>query len=129
MIELALPFGDSSVRVGLPDRTRLVGRGDGANRLPPVPDQAAAVREALAAPLGLPRVGEIVRPGARVLIAFDDPTAPSFGPLRRLAIEAVLEELREAGVPEENVTLVCANALHRKWTSQELTAILGEKLV
>jgi hypothetical protein len=64
-----------------------------------------------------------------VLIAFDDPTAPSFGPVRRLAIEAVLEELAEASVPEENVTLICANALHRKWTNDELARILGEGLV
>jgi nickel-dependent lactate racemase len=64
-----------------------------------------------------------------VLIAFDDPTVPSYGPVRRLAIEAILAELAEAGVPEENVNLVCANALHRKWTPQELSAILGEELV
>jgi hypothetical protein len=94
-----------------------------------VADQEAAVRAALAEPLGLPRVGRLVRPGARVLIAFDDPTAPSFGPIRRLAIEAILEELAEAGVPEENVLLVCANGLHRKWTHQELASILGQELV
>lgn len=129
MIEQTLPFGDSTVRVSLPDRTQLVGGGDGRPRLPPVADQEAAVRAALAQPLGMPRVRELVRPGARVLIAFDDPTTPSFGPVRRLAIEAILEELAEAGVPQENVTLVCANALHRKWTHQELAAVLGEELV
>ena len=37
----------------------------------------------------------------------------------------VLDELREAGVPEENVTLICANALHRKWTREELARVLG----
>ena len=87
------------------------------------------MRDALANPLGLPRVGQMVRPGARVLIAFDDPTAPSFGPVRRLAIEAILDELREAGVPEENVELICANALHRKWTADELARILGDDIV
>jgi len=70
-----------------------------------------------------------VTAGARVLIAFDDPTAPSFGPVRPLAIEAVLEELREAGVPEVNVTLICANALHRKWTHDELAKVLSPGLV
>jgi hypothetical protein len=129
MIEQSLFFGDTSIQVKLPDRTRLVG-GDGEGpRLEPVADQEAAVRAALAGPLGLPRVGQLVQPGARVLIAFDDPTAPSFGPVRRLAIEAILEELREAGVPEESVSLVCANGLHRKWTHQELASILGQELV
>lgn len=130
MPQVSLPFGDSSVSVELPDHTVLVGGGDGSRpRLQPVEDQEAAVREALANPIGLPRVGRLVRRGARVLIAFDDPTAPAFGPVRRLAIEAVLDELEEAGVPEENVTLVCANALHRKWTREELSRVLGEDLV
>jgi len=129
MPDVTLPYGGSTVAVSLPERARLVGGGDGRPRIPPAGDQAAAVRAALAEPLGLPRVGELVRPGGRVLIAFDDPTAPSFGPVRGLAIEAILEELRQAGVPEENVTLVCANALHRKWTRDELASVLGQPLV
>ncbi len=132
MIEQSLFFGDTTVQVSLPDRTRLVGGGDGggaSQRLEPVADQAAAVRAALAEPLGLPRVRELVQPGGRVLIAFDDPTTPSYGPVRRLAIEAILAELAEAGVPEENVFLVCANGLHRKWTREEIASIIGEELV
>ncbi|MEO6198135.1 MAG: lactate racemase domain-containing protein [Dehalococcoidia bacterium] len=129
MPDVALPYGESTVQVSLPERTRLIGGGNGGPRLRPAPDQAAAVREALANPIGMPRVGHLVQPGAKVLIAFDDPTAPSFGPVRSLAIEAVLEELAEAGIPETNVTLICANALHRKWTSDELSSILGQSLV
>ncbi len=133
MPQTTLPYGDSSLDVELPGRTIFVGGGasTGARRprLAPAADQEAAVRDALANPIGLPRVRELVRPDATVLIAFDDPTAPSFGPVRRLAIEVILEELQEAGVPEENVTLVCANALHRKWTREELARILGDGLV
>ncbi len=129
MIELPLPYGDAVVQAGLPDRTQLVGGGNGGPRIPPVADQTGAVRRALAGPIGLPPVGQLVRPGAHVLIAFDDPTAPSFGPVRRLAIEAILQELAVAGVPEQNVTLVCANALHRKWTRDELARVLGPDLV
>jgi hypothetical protein len=128
MPAVTLPYGDSTVTAELPERTVFVG-GDGRPGLKPARDQDAAVREALANPLGMPRVGGLVKPGARVLIAVDDPTAPSFGPVRGLAIEAVLEELREAGVPEENVDLVCANALHRKWTADELSRILSPDLV
>ena len=129
MIEESLLFGDTTVGVSLPDRARLVGESTGGGRPEPVADQAAAVRAALAAPLGLPRIRELVPRGGRVLIAFDDPTIPSYGPIRRLAIEAIVEELAEAGVPEENVTLVCANGLHRKWTPSELATILGQELV
>jgi lactate racemase len=130
MPDVDLPYGDSSVRVSLPEDAAIIGGGGGGGpRLRAARDQEGAVREALASPLGLPRVGELARAGDTALIAFDDPTAPSFGPVRRLAIEAVLEELGEAGVPEENVTLICANALHRKWTREELARIIGQELV
>src|SRR3970040_249715 len=102
MIEARLLFGSDTVDVQLPDRAQVVGGGDGAAsapRLEAAADQEAAVREALSRPLGLPRVGEMVKRGDSVLIAFDDPTVPSFGPVRRLAIEAVLEELAAAGGP------------------------------
>ncbi|MCH8920928.1 MAG: DUF2088 domain-containing protein, partial [Chloroflexi bacterium] len=76
MTEATLLFGEGTVNVTLPGRTRLVGGSDGASRGPrlePVADQEAAVRDALAQPLGLPPIRELVRPGASVLIAFDDP--------------------------------------------------------
>ena len=37
--------------------------------------------------------------------------------------------MAEAGVSEEQVTLICANALHRKWTSDELASAIGDDLV
>jgi nickel-dependent lactate racemase len=77
----------------------------------------------------MPRIGELVQPSSRVLIAFDDPTVPSYGSIRRLAVEGVLAELAARGVAEEQSTLVCANALHRKWTHDELAAGLGEEVV
>src|SRR3989304_143599 len=131
MIEARLLFGEGTVDVNLPDRAQLLG-GDGAERGPrlePVADQEAAVREALARPLGLPRLSEMVKPGNSVLISFDDPTVPSFCPVRRLALEAGVEELAAAAAPKQNVNLVCATALHRKWTASELSSILGPDLV
>jgi nickel-dependent lactate racemase len=129
-MDVTLPYGEGTMAASLPDRARLVrGGGDRSRRLEPAADQRAAVREAFARPLGLPRIRELVPANGRVLIAFDDPTVPSFGPVRRLAIEAVLDELAEAGVPETNARLVCANALHRQWTSEELARVLGQELV
>ncbi|MEX0787084.1 MAG: lactate racemase domain-containing protein, partial [Dehalococcoidia bacterium] len=130
MIEQSLPYGDTSVQVELPNRARVVRGGAGGGvRVEPAAGQRAAVRDAVANPLGVPRIREQVRGDRSVLIAFDDPTVASYGPVRRLAIEAVLDELAEAGVPDERVTLVCANALHRKWTHEELATVIGDELV
>jgi hypothetical protein len=127
-MNVPLPYGETTITVELPDRTRIlsnVSRG----ALPPLDDLDGAVRSALAAPLGLPRIGALVRPGATVTIAFDDHTTGSFGPIRAVAIRAVLDELEAAGVRRRDVTLVCANALHRMLRPVELARLLGEDLV
>src|SRR5574338_1617603 len=129
---VTLPFGEGSVEVELPSRARVVSRGGGAGSgggLAPVGDLDAAVRAALDAPLGLPPIRDLVRPGSRVVIAFDDPTVTSFGPIRRVAIEGVLAQLADAGVAEDDVRLICANALHRKFTRDEIASLLGPVLV
>jgi hypothetical protein len=132
MPTVTLPYGDATIDADLPDRATIVSRGGAAGSgggLTAVDDLDLAVRAALDAPLGLPRIRDTVKPGDRVVIAFDDPTVTSFGPIRRVAIEAILEQLREAGIDESDVRLICANALHRKFTSDELATIIGPELV
>jgi hypothetical protein len=131
--QATLPFGEGTVAVELPDRARVISRSGGARPggggVTAAVDEAAMLRDALEHPLGLPPVRDLVRPGSRVVIAFDDPTVTSYGPVRRLAIEEVLAQCAEAGVREEDVTLICANALHRKFTPDELATVIGPELV
>jgi hypothetical protein len=127
-MKVELPYGETTIEAELPDRTRLLSNIERAS-LPPLPDLDGAVRTALAAPRGLPRIGALARPGATVTIAFDDHTTGSFGPIRRVAIQAVLDELEGAGVRRRDVTLICANALHRMLRPSELARLLGDGLV
>ena len=120
--------GDDLVGVSLPDETRSI--------LPPEPmpglhDYEGAVLRALRSPLGSPPLADLVRPGNRVTIAFDDPCLPlppMAGDVRGRAIEVILEELFRAGVEKERIRLVCAIGLHRKWTPAELHHLLGRKV-
>ncbi len=123
-----LPYGETTLTASLPDRTRVFSNAEAVTP-PPVGDLAAAVQQALERPLGLPRLGRLVKPSSRVTIAFDDATVPSYGPIRTLAIEAVLGELAAAGVARGQVSLICANALHRKLRPAELARIIGAELV
>jgi hypothetical protein len=127
-MHVELPYGEGTLGAELPDRTRVLSNTEAAAP-PPVADLEAAVAEALAHPLGLPRIGELARPGGTATIAFDDATVASYGPIRGVAIEAVLAELEAAGVPRRHVTLLCANALHRKLRPAELARIIGRDLV
>jgi lactate racemase-like protein len=127
-MRVELPYGSGTLTATLPPRTRRLSvQGDSAP--PPVADLDATVRAALASPLGLSRIRDLVRPAARVTIAFDDHTTGSFGPIRPVAIRAVLAELAEAGVSASQVRLVCANALHRMCRPAELARLLDEALV
>ncbi|HEU4386087.1 MAG TPA: lactate racemase domain-containing protein [Anaeromyxobacteraceae bacterium] len=120
-------FGSEWLTVRLPDDAWLVPQ---AISLPlPAADPGEAVRAALAHPLDSPPLGELARGARRVTIAFDDPTVPCWAPIWEAAVGAALAELDRAGVPRGAVTLLCANALHRKFTAQELSAILGHDLV
>jgi hypothetical protein len=49
--------------------------------------------------------------------------------VRGVAIRAVLAELDAAGVSRRDVTLICANALHRKLRPVELSRLIGSDLV
>ena len=69
----AIPFGDTWIDVRLPEGTRTI---QAPPPLPALADPVSAVREALRHPLGHEPLGKLAGPGARVTIAFDDPTLP-----------------------------------------------------
>jgi len=127
-MRIDLPYADGAISAALPDDTQRLSTA-AESALEPLEDLDGAVRAALAAPLGLPRISDLVKPGARVTIAFDDHTTGSFGPIRPVAIRAVLDELATAGVSRNHVRLVCANALHRMCRPDELARLLDEDLV
>jgi Lactate racemase N-terminal domain len=127
-VKAELPYADGTVTATLPAGARRLS-SEAEVAPPPLADLDGAVRAALGAPLGLPRIRDLVAPGARVTIAFDDHTTGSFGPIRPVAIRAVLDELAAGGVSRGQVTLVCANALHRMLRPAELRQLLDEALL
>jgi len=98
--------------------------------LPGLRDVTGEIRRALANPLGMPPLRELLRPGMRLTIAFDDlsiPLPPMRTPdIRARVIEEVLELAAAAGV--DDVELVAANSLHRRMTPTELRRIVGERV-
>ena len=124
-----LLFGDATLEAELPDDTRILRAGD---PLPAVADPEAAVRAAIGAPVAHEPLASLVGPSSKVTIAFDDltiPVVPMAAPdFRLVALSVLLETLHKAGVKPENVRLIVANALHRKWTRTELATALGPVL-
>jgi lactate racemase len=121
-------FGDRMIPVKLPQRTKVASPGISVP-LPPVHNLHGAIQDALKNPVGMPPLYELAKPGWKVTIAFDDPTAPCFAPVWEPAIRLVLEELDRAGVKRKDIFLLCANALHRKFTRRELAKVIGSGLI
>ena len=120
-------FGEGFLDAEVPDDTHVVSPGLSLP-LEPVGDLGEAVRDALESPLNSPPLAEVARGAGRVTIAFDDPTVPCFAPMWPTAIPIVLETLERAGVARDRVTLLCANALHRQFPTDELAKLIGADL-
>jgi lactate racemase len=130
MKEVVLDYGDSHMRVGLPDSTTVVHYGKTYTD-PPATDPAAATRRALQEPLGLPPLRELAGPGKKVVIAFPDRVkgGAQASSHRKVAIPIVVEELLKCGTRLEDITLLCAVGLHRKNTLEEWYWYLGKDIV
>jgi hypothetical protein len=127
-LEKQIVYGDTFVGARLPDRTQVVSPGVSLP-LEPAPDLASEVRKALDEPLDRPPLRDQVGPGSRVTLAFDDATVPCYAPVWPVAIPMIVSELEGAGVKSENISLLCANALHRKFSHDELARLIGEQTV
>jgi nickel-dependent lactate racemase len=89
-------------------------------------DVPQAIQEALAHPIGTLSLRELAGPGERVCIVFTDSTRASPD---HLLVPALLSELEQAGIRDQDVTLLCGTGMHRKSTQAEKTAKLGAGIV
>ena len=119
---VCVDFGERQVEIRVPDDATVVEFTDPAL----IADPQAAVREALAAPLGAAPLAELARPGMKVAIGFDDITRPALPAQAILA--AIVEELGRAGVKDRDITFITACSNHRKNTRTELARHLGPAL-
>lgn len=83
------------------------------------------VREALAHPIGTPRLGEIVKPGEKIAIITSDLTRPL--PSYQI-LPALVEELEAAGCSRKDLVIVFALGCHRKQTEAEMKKLVGEAI-
>jgi lactate racemase len=124
---LIVPSGDGFFLERLPLGSKVIYP---AESLDAVPDLGEAVGAALDAPLESPPLNELLRPGMKLTIAFDDNTVPTptmrRPDVRGAIIEAVLSRAAHAGV--DDVELICANGLNRRVTAAEFTHLLGERV-
>lgn len=86
----------------------------------------AAIRQALADPIGTERLSRTASGAKSAVIIVDDLSRPT--PAARIA-PFVLAELREAGVPEDGICFVVGGGAHRPLTEAETVKKLGQGIV
>ncbi len=123
MTTLVFKSGRSTRAVTLPDEW--IGEVIEPRPVTIVAEAAAVIKAALLRPIGSAPLDERVRPDHTVAILVDDYTRKS--PID-LMLPPVLEALRAARVPDENIRLVIALGTHRSMTDAELAHKLGAEI-
>jgi nickel-dependent lactate racemase len=110
-MRVTVDFGRDRVEYEVADGKQIAGRRAPAA----LADPAAAVRAALDAPFAYPPLRRALTPDDRVSVVVDEHLPGLAGLLTPL-----LEHIADAGVPAENVTLVCAPPASRQAWLEEL---------
>ena len=121
-MRVTLAYGKTGLEIDLPDRLNVTVVEP--KYVPALPNQKAALKQALLDPIGSPPLRDLVKAEDRIGIVFCDITRPAPS---HLMIPAILEEL--AHVPRQNITLFNALGTHRPNTQEELRGMLRDELV
>ena len=89
-------------------------------------DVPQAIQNALTHPIGSLPLRELAKLGDRVCIVFTDSTRASPD---HLLVPALLDELENAGIRDNDITLLCGTGMHRKSTQAEKITKLGAGIV
>jgi nickel-dependent lactate racemase len=87
--------------------------------------EEALLRQALAHPIGSPRLHDIAHTGQRVTIVTSDVTRPC--PSARM-LPYILEELNAAGVSDKDIFIVIGLGIHRPMTGEEIDQIVSPEI-
>ena len=84
----------------------------------------AEVLRALSAPIGAPRLRDVVLPGEKIAIVTSDITRPCPS---WLILPAILDELYDVGVDRRDITVVFGLGSHRPHTEEEKRHLAGDR--
>ncbi|HNZ08326.1 MAG TPA: nickel-dependent lactate racemase [Bacillota bacterium] len=120
-IDFKFKYGDDEISVGLPKEAAV--RSMLPRPCEKLTDWKGGLEAALDAPIGSPRLEDIVSPGESVAILVPDVTRIWSRTWDYLP--AVLRRLKKAGIKDGDVRIINACGTHRKNRPEELERILG----
>jgi nickel-dependent lactate racemase len=121
-MKVDLNYGRQGLEANLPDAVDVLT----THFVPGKADEAQAIRNAIQEPISSPPLSSLVKGGDRVVLVHTDITRAT--PNERL-LPVLLEELLDADVATEDITLLNGLGTHRPQTDAELRGMLGDQIV
>lgn len=88
-------------------------------------NESSCLEKALQKPIGTPTLDRIVHPGEKICVITSDITRPC--PSARI-LPVLINELNQAGIPDDDITIVLALGIHRRHTEKERRDLVGDDL-
>lgn len=124
MSTLTLSYGRGHLPIRLPAGVQATVVRKQA--LPKLPDPQAAIRQALAQPIGSPGLAELARGRRSACILICDITRPV---PNRLFLRPMIETMVASGIPLDRISILVATGLHRPNLGDELAELVGDPWV
>lgn len=124
MVDVWLPYGKTEICVRVPTRNFLgsIAPKEKAG----VKDAKVEVERALKEPISSKHLNEIVKAESKVAIVVDDATRPTPS---EFMIIPLLNELKAAGIRDENLSIIFACGTHRAVKPEQAVTLLGQEIV
>jgi lactate racemase len=121
-MKVHLPYGEHGIDAEVPDGADVLLPA----RMPPLANPDAAVRAAVASPLGTAPLARLAAGRRSAAIVVSDVTRPV---PNNVIVPPLLDALAEAGISDDAVTIVIGTGLHRPSRPDERERILGAELL
>ena len=122
---ISFPYGQSSQTIDIPQERFAGTLASRIHRYQPGKSPEALVEEAMANPLGSPRLAELAQGKRRVVLIASDHTRPVPS---RVIVPRMLGEIRQRN-PGADITILIATGCHRGTTRDELINKFGPEIV
>ena len=122
-MNLSLNYGHNSITLNIPDKNYLGTLNP--KDIEELANPIAEVKRALANPIGSKKLKELVPAKGKIVILVSDVTRPAPS---SILLPPILEELKEAGIKNDQIMIVFGLGVHRKHTEEEKKKLVGEEI-
>jgi nickel-dependent lactate racemase len=120
---IVVRYGRDDIKMDVPAKNLFFAAGLPATHV--ANDFDATIRRALAEPVGSEPLAMLAGGQTRVVVVVDDLTRPTPA---HLILPRVVEELAEAGVPQETTEVLIATGTHRPMNREEIERKIGREI-